>query len=123
MRKVLEGASSCSCIVSPILYNRGTARGQTENARNGAALAFERLRQRDPPSSSAVTRRGQVDLEMATTNPQLVALALANVSDFEAEVAKRLALVLQVRAESRRGWIGVCVPALSRGVAVRLRVV
>lgn len=50
------------------------------------------------PAAVAAKPPGQVDLEMATTNPQLVALALANVSDFEAEVAKRLALVLQVPA-------------------------
>jgi len=50
------------------------------------------------PAAVAAKPPGQVDLEMATTNPQLVALALANVSDFEAEVAKRLALILSVPA-------------------------
>lgn len=50
------------------------------------------------PDAVGGTVPGQVDLEMATTNPQLLALATSNTSSFEAEVTKRLALVLSVPA-------------------------
>lgn len=50
------------------------------------------------PDAVGATVPGQVDLEMATTNPQLLNLATSNTSSFEAEVTKRLAVILNVPA-------------------------
>jgi len=47
------------------------------------------------PDAIGLAVPGQVDLEMASTNPQLVALATSNASSFADEIIRRVALVLQ----------------------------